>query len=278
MAALEYSDAALNVRAAFFGASKMLYVEGEDDIIFWEHILQAFGKSGYEIEEVGGIEELKKKIAKIESGAIDSVAASDSDFAKLDPQRSAVNNVIVTYGHSIENSLINPRSLHRLARVYGRLPTGLISEQDFGDWLDDIEAHFTDLVIYDATNQLHGLGAAVLSDNCSRFMTSQQACSPSTAKITAMVSQLANNPNLAAHIPAVKTIFATSGHRILDFMRGHFLASAAMKKVNRLMERNGARKSVNNDSFTSSLMLGFSEIFDSSHPHYEHYRSEVSRV
>lgn len=278
MATLEYSDAALNIRAAFFGASKMLYVEGEDDIIFWECILKAFDKSGYEIESVGGIEELKKRIAKIESGAIDSVAASDSDFAKLDPQRKVVNNVIVTYGHSIENSLINSRSLHRLARVYGRLPNGLISEQDFDDWLSDIETHFNDLVIYDAANQLHGLGAAVLSDNCTRFMTSQHACSPSATKIAAATSQLENNPDLAAHIPAVKTVFATSGHRAIDFMRGHFLASAAMKKVNRLMQRNGARKSVNNDSFTSSLMLGFSEIFDSGHPHYEHYRSEVSRV
>lgn len=278
MAALEYSDAALNVRAAFFGASRMLYVEGEDDVIFWESILRSFGKSGFKVESVGGVEELKKKINKIEAQQIDSVAARDSDFAKLSGLSQPVQNVMVTYGHSIENSLVTPRALYNLARVYGRIPVGKISEQNFDVWLTDLEVNFSNLIFYDAANQINEMGVVVLSDNCTRFMTSQQSCSPSAQKIEEAVSKHEQNLPLHNNMVAVKATFAATGYRAIDFMRGHFLATAAMKKVNRIIASNGASKAVNNDSFTSSLMMGFDAIFDGHHPHYEHYMSQVASV
>ncbi|MEB3899428.1 DUF4435 domain-containing protein [Pseudomonas putida] len=278
MAALEYSDAALNVRAAFFGASKMLYVEGDDDVIFWESILSSFGRVGFKVESVGGVEELKKKIQKIESQQIDSVAARDADFVKLDQASQPIRNVMVTYGHSIENSLITSRALYKLARVYGRIPEGQISEQDFDAWLSDLEFNFSGLIFYDAANQINEMGIAVLSDNCTRFMTSQQSCSPSVQKIEEAMERHAQNLPLHTNMLAIKAVFDRSGHRAVDFMRGHFLATAAMKKVNRLVARNGASKSVNNDSFISSLMMGFDQVFDNNHPHYEYYRDQVSGV
>lgn len=278
MAALEYSNAALNVRAAFFGASKMLYVEGDDDVIFWEAVLRAFGKQGFKVEGVGGIEELKKKINKIRANEINSVAASDADFSKLSQSSVPIRNVMVTYGHSIENSLINPRSLHQIAKIYGRIPEGKISEHELAEWLNDLEGHFIDLVLYDAANQIHGLGHAVLSNHCTQFMTGQQSSSPSANKIAEAVRHHSSDTLLHGHMVAVKAVFSATGNRGLDYMRGHFLANAAMKKVNRMIAGNGASKSVNKDSFTSSLMVGFSQMFDSSHPHYEHYMSEVSRV
>lgn len=278
MAALEYSDAALNVRAAFFGASKMLYVEGEDDVIFWEAVLRTFGKSGFKVEAVGGIEELKKKIGKIEARQIDSAAAKDSDFSRLEPTAKAVANVIVTYAHSIENTLITPSSLYELAKIYGRIPDGVISEADFDVWLSDLELSFEDLVFYDAANQINELGVSVLSDNCTRFMLNQQSCAPSAQKISAAVLQHSQNAALHQGMLDLKVLFAGSGSRAVDFMRGHFLASAAMKKVNRLLSGNGASKAVNNDSFTSSLMMGFGNVFNSRHPHYEHYSTQVASI
>jgi hypothetical protein len=278
MAGLEYSDEALNVRAAFFGQNRMLYVEGDDDVIFWESILSAFGKDGYKVESVGGVEELKKKIVKIANRDIDSAAARDSDFNKLDLNYVAVPDVVVTYGHSIENTLITSPGLVHLARVYGRVPVGTISEVDFDDWMEGLESSFEDLIFYDAANQINGLGESVLSDNCTRFMTSQKSCTPCDARIGAEVVRHADNLNLHAHMAATKAVFAATGNRALDFMRGHFLATAAMKKVNRVLAGNGASKSVNNDSFTSSLMLGFGSVFNNLHPHYEYYSVEVANI
>ncbi|MFJ7106630.1 DUF4435 domain-containing protein [Pseudomonas sp. NPDC098740] len=276
MAVLDYSDAALNVRAAFFGASRMLYVEGEDDVIFWESILRAFQKSGFKVESVDGVEELKKKIKKIEARQIDSVAARDSDFTRLDPAYKVVQDVMVTYGHSIENSLVTSMALFQLAKIYGRIPDGKISEADFDEWLDDLENSFVDLIFYDAANQINEMGVGVLSDNCTRFMTSQQSCSPCTKKIEAAVVKHAADVPLQNNMLTVKAVFGKTRYRALDFMRGHFLATAAMKRVNRLVARNGASKTVNNDSFTSSLMMGFSNVFNHHHPHYEHYASQVA--
>ncbi|MND87101.1 hypothetical protein D3C76_506710 [compost metagenome] len=278
MAALEYSNDALNVKAAFYGADKMVYVEGDDDVIFWEGILKTFEKSGYQVEAVGGLEELDKKIRKIESQQIDAVAARDADFTGLNSNFRLTRNVLLTYGHSIENSLITPAALYRLAKVYGRIPDGILTQAEFDDWLVELEDSFGDLIFLDAANDIGELGVAVLGNNCSRYMTSNQSCSPSRPKIEDSISELSKNLNLVAGSIVIRSQFALLGKRLIDFMRGHFLATAAMKKVNRLISRHGASKAVNNDSFTSSLMMGFEYFFNNTHPHYEHYRGQIQLV
>jgi hypothetical protein len=109
-------------------------------------------------------------------------------------------------------------------------------------------------------------------------MTSQQSCSPCAKKIGEAVAKHAGDLALHRNMIAIKAVFGGTGNRSSDFMRGHFLATAAMKKVNRLIAKNGASKSVNNDSFTSSLMMGFGNVFNRLHPHYEHYQSQVATL
>ena len=53
---LVYSESALRVKAAFYNKKAMVYVEGTDDIIFWE---QFFDKNVYKVEDV--IEYIKGK-------------------------------------------------------------------------------------------------------------------------------------------------------------------------------------------------------------------------
>lgn len=277
MAGLEYSDAALNIKSAFYGVQKMVYVEGDDDVIFWECVFRFFDKQGLKVESLGGVCEVKKMSDRIAAHGLNSAVARDSDFTSLDNNFVLGPNIILTYGHSIENSLITPTSLHRLAKTYGRVPDGVLDEEIFDAWIDYIESSFADLVYFDGANDLGGFGETVLSNNCSRFMTSKSSCSPCNARITDYLNSITNE-HLIKELPTVKLKIRTLPRRIIDFMRGHFLASAAMKKINRVLHIVGSSKSVNNDSFTSSLMMAFELCFDSKHPHFEHYQAQVALI
>ena len=97
MAELDYSDDALNVIAEFYEAKKMFYVEGDDDVVFWEFILETFNIDNFKVQSVNGVEELKKLIIKVIDSEIDSIIARDLDFSILNNEVTETINVITTY-------------------------------------------------------------------------------------------------------------------------------------------------------------------------------------
>ena len=90
---LEYSPDALNAKSAFYRAKTMIYVEGDDDLMFWEEVFSQVPDFAFEIESVGGSPELDKHIKNIEAGSLDAIAARDERFSvttglDLDPERT----------------------------------------------------------------------------------------------------------------------------------------------------------------------------------------------
>ena len=61
----EYSTEALNVLRYFHDSEIIIFVEGDDDILFWDVISNKAGLLGVKIESAGGKNELLKKIDKI---------------------------------------------------------------------------------------------------------------------------------------------------------------------------------------------------------------------
>ncbi len=104
MASLEHSVEAKNVTNKFYQVDKMIYVEGQDDIIFWDIILKEFAQFTFKIEKAGGKEELEKYIEEIKSGVASYFVARDSDYDEI-LGFDEVKGVIRTYGHSIENTI-----------------------------------------------------------------------------------------------------------------------------------------------------------------------------
>ncbi|MDM9086694.1 DUF4435 domain-containing protein [Klebsiella pneumoniae] len=59
-----WSNEAENVISLFYDADIMVYVEGEDDIAFWEIIFKKNGRFNVEVQDVGGCEALQPYIEK----------------------------------------------------------------------------------------------------------------------------------------------------------------------------------------------------------------------
>tara|TARA_R110002033_G_scaffold169513_1_gene210323 strand:+ start:1385 stop:2227 length:843 start_codon:yes stop_codon:yes gene_type:complete len=275
---LEYSNDALNTMGLFYSANNMLYVEGEDDVVFWQLILGKFGIHNLEVQELGGKEEITKMLNRIVNEDLNVLIASDLDFWCLQERYNTHERVIRTYGHSIENTLICEEVICKVIKSHGRLRNDHENRRLCSNWLHEFYESFKDLIIYDAMNEISSTGINVLGSNCTRFMTSQLSPQPSPEKIINHLHEI----KIQADFEPQKEIFrekvGINERKISDFMRGHFLFSAALKYANHKIKSAGSNKNISINSFFSSSILAFETIFNDHHPHFQHYETELQRL
>ena len=114
---LVHSNEAISVTHDFYNVRVMIYVEGVDDIPFWDEMFsKRVPGDFYSIEQVNGKNNLKEYIESIENGGITNViVACDSDYEHILYENSLVENrnplIIRTYGHSIENTMFCPKAV-----------------------------------------------------------------------------------------------------------------------------------------------------------------------
>jgi len=278
MPSLDFSTEALNVYSAFLGAEKMLYVEGEDDIAFWSVILNAFDINNIEIQDVGGDDELAKYIEKIRSNDLEALVAKDTDFSLLEDGYEVIDNVMTTYGHSIENTLICPIVLQKILKAHGRIILSVAEKESCLDWFNEFKSSFNELVKYDALNEIQLKGLNVLFGNCSAFMRSRLSPIPCENKIIEHI----NNKNLREHFDDYLSEIAdkveTVEQNVSDFIRGHLLFSGALRYINHIISSKGSNKNTSNDVLFSGAVLALENTFNEHHPHYAHYQNEINRL
>lgn len=150
---LEHSYEGTSVLNQFYETSVTLYVEGNDDIPFWNYLFRKFAPKGfYEMEQTHGKEGLQRYIDGIKNGKLRNVVvACDSDYACLLQKTGNPHPLIVTtYGHSIENSMF---CKPMLAEYLSRLATSTKDyEEEVGRWISTIENDAYNLLLIDILN------------------------------------------------------------------------------------------------------------------------------
>lgn len=140
---LEHSFEGLSVLNQFYETSVTLYVEGDDDIPFWNSLFKKFApKDFYEMEQTHGKEGLQRYIDGIKNGQLQNViVACDSDYSCiLQDSNTAYPLIVTTYGHSIENSMFcKPMLIDYLSRL----------TTSTKDYTEDVE-HWTSAIENDA--------------------------------------------------------------------------------------------------------------------------------
>ncbi|MCP3683097.1 MAG: DUF4435 domain-containing protein [bacterium] len=276
MAELSYSNDAENVLNKFYGVDTIVYVEGTDDVPFWEYIFEIFADYSVEINDVGGLPEVKKFINKIEAGEIKAVVACDADFS-YSRHFSKHHNVLRSYGHSIENSMICQKTIKKVIRSIGRVPMRNIDDSNIANWFEKLADSTKDLVIHDIANHIRNEGKSVAGDNCSRFMKSSKSSEICPIKIEKHLADIDLKMTKRLENKIIKSI-AESDRTEADFLRGHFLFSASLKYVISEIRKFGKKVAISNDSFFGALFIAFEAVFNSTHSHYNYYQNIVHKV
>ncbi|MBJ9722893.1 DUF4435 domain-containing protein [Acinetobacter calcoaceticus] len=282
MSSLDYSLDALNLLNAFHQVDKVIYVEGQDDVPFWEFLFKKFTNLNIYIEDVGGKENLQPYIKKIEHETVDFIVAKDLDYDSFLDKGLNGKSVLTTAGYSIENTLIDKNTLFYVVKKLSLLPDSKIERNEFDDWLLNINSVIKKLILFGIHNELTESGVSVVPTNADRFMVSKNSaflCSEKIDNYLEKIHLIINEDELTELLEKVNAL----NKDYLDLLNGHFYFSAAHRLVTlksaKLKSSTKAGKiQCSSETFLALLMSAFENCFNSEHIHYAHYHEQFSLV
>jgi hypothetical protein len=277
MNALEYSDDAMNVLNIFHECDIMVYVEGVDDIQFWEVIFSHTSPFSVKIESTGGASELGKIVEKIELGEITAIAACDLDHQFPDSLAVTSGNVIYTYGHSIENTIICEHTIKSVIAAHAKTSKANVSLVALHLWRREFYSVVKELVLFDMANSIYKKGISVIGDNCSQFLIDRNSDRLSEDKLAVHVRKL--RPNFKdVDFDEIENRILGSARDFFDYIRGHFLFSIFLKYAINKIKAIKSNASLSVDAFYASLIIAFDSVFNTEHAHFSYYSTSVEGI
>ena len=184
-----WSNEALNTLHLFHRADVILYVEGIDDIRFWEIVFEKTSTLNIKIIDVGGCENLAQYAIKIKKNLIRGVIAQDSDFHFFHNSFIEHPNIIYTSGYSVENTIVCSDTLFS-----SLISLGKMSKKDFDistiqNWLEKLYQDIYELIILDIYNSLKNKGKIIIGNSGARFLNDKN-CFICPQKITVFIDRL----------------------------------------------------------------------------------------
>lgn len=272
MSDVEYSMEALNVLNQFHQCEYLVYVEGDDDILFWDFLFKYFGVLNFKIEKKDGSNELDKYTDRLIEEDLNIIVARDSDYKLITGKLPRHNRLITTYGYSIENTLYILDAVVEITKVW--MKNIEFREEDFDEWINDFLNQLESLILFDMVNDFYELYIDVLGDNCTRYMRSQACANMDATKIKnhkeALISKF--DP---VYIENVSSIINGSDRDLSEIIRGHFLQSAILKFIGSCLKNKGMSSKVSNDALYTNAIQQLKICFNSGHKHFEHYKRVI---
>jgi len=273
---LVYSDDAVNVLGRFHQTDTMLFVEGDEDIPFWEAMFDAFTDLSVKVESVGGKPALVKYAESIIAGKLHIVVAFDRDYSFFDKQIVHAN-VLYTYGYSIENSIVTIETIQKSIQSLGRISRKMVDKDEISSWLGDLEKSIEPILMHDICNYVKKHGCKVASNNCSRFMSSKSSHKICDRKVNDFINSLTFSVTSRERSKYARTV-KSYGLSILDAIRGHFLFTAVHRFIVLYLKKLDIKVSISNESLYAAMMLSLENTFSNKHPHYEYYKASLENV
>jgi 5S rRNA maturation endonuclease (ribonuclease M5) len=276
MASLIYSANALNTLRFFHGNKKVIYVEGKDDLPFWEKIFSIFNFSDVAIKPSGGIQELKKIEAIARTAGSNVFIARDTDYELILGKISEHPKVLRTYGHSIENTMYSPKNIAKAIALHLRIQE--FKHELVTQWIDSFLDAFKYAIAFDITNESLGSGHKVLGDSCCPFLNDDgKSCSPNVDKIEKLLVRM------RSHIPDVEVqkieaSVNSCGLSLRYVIRGHFLTNAVINFIKKQVKSAGGKSPSLNPDGLYMLLLAQLHVNVMDTDDVYHLSSEVKKL
>lgn len=234
---LNYSTDALNVKALFYNKSFIVYVEGKDDINFWDNFFSVSNESKYRIEEsLGGKTGLINYMDKIVKEDAQIIVACDSDYETIvKPNEKYIHERIIrTYGYSIENSMYCPHNINELIKRFGRTRKNYTPK--ILDWYNDFFEKSKILLIYDLANHISTKNIKIFGNNCFRFLTSDKSTKISETKVNNFIHSISDKFT-EKEIITSRTLISKSSKELRFLFKGHFLTNAVLNFIKETIKK-----------------------------------------
>ena len=227
MASLEYSQEAEEAKGLFYNKDITVYVEGDDDVLFWSYLFK-LAKIDAHIEDVGGNEEINKKIKDILDNDATFIVACDSDHSSFKPTAVEHERIIKTYGYSIENSMYAPLNVEKVIINLAKRPKAL--KEEIEKWAEDFSNNLYDLLVYDIANHVFDKGVQVFGNNCQRFLESGTSKEVSNKQVADYINGI-KEKFTEDEINQVKGRLSKTDKELWFHLKGHFITHGVINLI-----------------------------------------------
>ncbi|MFP1832016.1 DUF4435 domain-containing protein [Lonsdalea quercina] len=274
------SSKALSVMKRFNRVALVLYVEGPTDKVFWKTLLEINSIENIKIHIAGSCTALDEYIKSIVNDGVDIFVARDKDYKYHTNQLPNHDRIILTYGHSIENSLVFEKSLSDMASTYGGDPVSC--NKFFLEWKKDTINSLFELVLREFSNEMSDSRISILGDHCDRFLKKNRGLDVIPKKIISDFIFSIDSNFSHENIMKARDICISLGDELFWFIRGHFVFSLAIKFMKKLIKRirmDNKEPTIVNEMFFCILVNSFKHhIIRKEHPHIEHYDMQINKI
>lgn len=248
---LPYSKSALRVKAAFYNKKAMVYVEGVDDIIFWE---QFFDKSVYKVEDVGGCGNFNGYIQRLNNGEKCFIVAGDLDYSPyLESHPCESKLYITTYSHSIENIMYCPHNINHAVQRFAR-NSRIDSIAEIEDFYNRFIQGIEKLLILDIANNKYRKGVQIFGDTCFKFLDKNNLPEIDAASVDKFYNDNVGIFN-EQEIKNVEAIIQAESRPKRLIVKGHFLTEAIRLWINKRVPTVSTKNpKLNGDSLYEALV------------------------
>ena len=228
-----YTTNALNVLDKFHEANFVVYVEGDEDVVFWHSLFGKCGVLNHYIESAGGKPELRKIMSQILCENARVIVACDADYSMLLNTLPNHQQIISTYGHSIENTMYCPKIINSAVdKLSYRLENRIKS---ISEWVDSFCKSAKILVIYDIAREKYDKSIGVYGNNCCRFLTSSRSSQLDDTAISNYISSIQHHFR-TSEIKECKRLLKSCPMDIRYIVKGHFLTNGVVNLIKRLVK------------------------------------------
>lgn len=242
---LEYSIEAEEAKGLFYNKRFTVYVEGDDDVMFWNILFELTDVDAY-IEDVGGSEEIEKKITDILNNHASFIVACDSDHTDFQVDRKEHLQIIRTYGYSIENSMYSTKNIENAIRKLSKRPKKLTKTIE--SWAKEFSNNLFDLLVYDIANHRYDRGVKVFGDNCQRFLKSKSSIEVCKTKVQAFINSI-KNKFTAKEIKETISLLKKSKKDLWYHLKGHFITHGLFNLIQHHVKIiSGSKCSISHDT------------------------------
>lgn len=229
MDSLEYSHDALSNKSLFYNKKFSVYVEGDDDVLFWGSLFELANLEAH-IEDVGGKPELKKYIRRIVQENADYIVATDLDYYDFLFKNEKISHrkILTTYGHSIENTMYSFHIINKIISSLSKKKINLIEEIE--EWGNSLCNDADELIIYDIANERYNKGISVLTNACNYLLINNKSIYIDKNKVIKKIKEI-NSSFEINEIRSVKRLKSTIKKDNWYIIRGHFLTNAIINYI-----------------------------------------------
>ncbi|WP_367256200.1 DUF4435 domain-containing protein [Pseudomonas sp. stari2] len=272
MSMLEYSSEAINALSIFMRSDFVLFVEGDDDVLFWETMFSECASNiTLDIRPVGGVNDLDRYVNGVVAGNLQCLVARDSDYARIVGRLPEHPKILYTYGYSIENTLYSAGLIAEVIYLWSR--KGVDHYSTVVEWLEGFVSGVRPLFVCDILNFMHNLSVDTGAGHCQKFMAGKYSEVVDAQKVLDHVRDLAaSHAGLALESNDILPVEHISLARVI---RGHFLQSGVLRYINRKLKSLGRNTSVSQDALYAHAIQYLRTGFSWEDEEGEFYRSKI---